>query len=162
MTLRASPLVVVTVLSLTGCGPSPGGGAQSASTRTTPSPPNAPTPTTGSAAPTPGGLPIIHLPGSWTSPTCGTRGYVRNLELLEGGRFRSEDRVSPCPPGVSCVWSGIVNREGTWAQSGTQVTLTVDKNGGGPKVAELPAALEFPGAELIEVQGSERCSYTKK
>ena len=158
---------------LAGCGSSPKGestppaatttGADATTGGATSSLPMAPTTAT---APEPvktaGILSALAIPGSWTSPKCGARGYVRNLELGLDHRFKAEDRVSPCPPNVACVWSGIVNREGTWTHDAGKVTLATDEVPNPPKQgADLPGSLEFPGAELVEVQGSERCSYTR-
>lgn len=126
-------------------------------------PPGSGEPTPPAGGPPPGGPAPISLVGRWTSPKCGARGYVRNLELLDGGRFNAEDRVSPCPPKVSCVWSGIVNRKGIWSLESNKVTLATDKDRDPPKQgAAWAGSLELRGGELVEVQGSERCSYTKQ
>jgi hypothetical protein len=133
------------------------------STGTVAAPSSAPSSAGPPSAPPAGGVAAISLPGRWTSPKCGERAYVRNLELTDGGRFKAEDRVSPCPPNVACVWSGIVNREGMWSQEGNRVILATDKDRLPPKQgAAWAETLEYPGGELVEVQGSERCSYTKQ
>jgi hypothetical protein len=172
MFVRWSALVIA-ASALVACGsssPKSDASAPTSSGASAPSsaPPAGPTgsatPTDTAAAPTtppPGGPAPISLPGRWTSPRCGERKYVRNLELLDGGTFKAEDRVSPCPPNVQCVWSGIIHRTGSWAQEGNTVKLVVDKDRNPPRGQVLPQSLEHAGAELVEVQGSERCSYTK-
>ena len=169
MLLRGSAFALALV-ALTACSSTSPKGEPTAPTSAAPTTPTSTPGTSGpanppaSAEPTtapPGGPAPPALAGRWTSPKCGARGYVRNLDLIDGGRFKSEDRVSPCPPKVACVWSGIVNREGAWVDEGKSVKLTVDTDGNGPGASALPATLERSGAELVEVQGGERCSYTK-
>jgi len=173
MSLAARSISSLAVLALvTACGPSSPKGESTAPTVSTAQSGPASGPTTGepvatatTAAPTappPGGPAPISLPGKWSSPSCGARKYLRELELQRSGRFQSDDLVSPCPANVACVWSGIVHREGTWTDASQTLKLVVDKDGSGPAVAALPASLELTGSELIEAQGSERCSYRKK
>lgn len=52
--------------------------------------------------------------GAWQSERCGERGWVRALALEADGTWEGRDLVSPCPPDVTCIWSGIVEHEGTW------------------------------------------------
>jgi len=52
--------------------------------------------------------------GTWTSGRCSDRQYRRELQLSADNTFSAIDYVSPCPRGANCVWSGIVNRSGTW------------------------------------------------
>ncbi|HSO00313.1 MAG TPA: hypothetical protein VLS89_18600 [Candidatus Nanopelagicales bacterium] len=63
--------------------------------------------------------------GTWRSASCGERKYERVITFNADGSFAAQDRVSPCPPGVQCVWSGIVNRRGEYARSGDALTLRV-------------------------------------
>ena len=53
--------------------------------------------------------------GTWTSGRCSDRAYRRELTLSPDNSFAAIDYVSPCPPGKVCIWSGIVNRSGTWS-----------------------------------------------
>jgi hypothetical protein len=55
------------------------------------------------------------LAGTWLSGRCSDRKYRRELILSSDNSFTATDYVSPCPPGKTCVWSGIVNRSGTWS-----------------------------------------------
>jgi hypothetical protein len=81
--------------------------------------------------------------------------------------FRAEDRVSPCPPKVQCIWAGIVYWQGTWSveRKGAMLTKTGGGQGGpgGAAKIESPLHLEVDRATSgpVEVQGSERCVYTR-
>ena len=155
--MRPAAAAVLTLV--LGCSSSPptGGGVTA----------SAPPPTPGASVPSPApptsgtsGDPAS-LVGLWTSPRCGERSYERRLDLIAGGRFVAHDRVSPCPPGAQCVWSGIVSREGSWSVAGHTMTLTVEKDGKGPKASALPAQLDVAGGALSEGPG-EGCAYTRR
>lgn len=87
--------------------------------------------TTGAASnvPSPPAASIVSpsLLGTWLSPSCGERAYARSLTFDADGRFTAEDRVSPCPPGARCVWSGIVLRSGTFSVEGETVRLHAEE-----------------------------------
>jgi hypothetical protein len=103
------------------------------------------------------------LEGTWASPSCGARGYERVLVLRDGG-FQASDRVSPCPPGARCAWSGIVQRGGVYRLEGETVSLSlangVREDGPG---APLPSQLRFEAGVLSEA-GPEgaRCAYARQ
>ncbi len=87
----------------------------------------------------------VTLVGDWVSPSCGERKYPRHITFDDKTGFSASDLVSPCPKGVTCIWSGIVTRKGTWSSDGKRVTLTLtgpaDKRG-----APFPASLDLaPG-----------------
>jgi hypothetical protein len=85
------------------------------------------------------------LGGTWRSMACSARKYERRITFGADGTFTADDLVSPCPPNVACIWSGIVNRKGTYARSGDTVTLTVP----GPadtRAQPLPASLTLDPA----------------
>lgn len=84
--------------------------------------------------------------GTWTSGSCGSRKYPRVITLAAGGSFTAEDRISPCPKNVACVWSGIVNWKGTWAPSGDAITLSETGSAAGPKGEPHPTRLDWKGA----------------
>ncbi len=74
-----------------------------------------------------------------------------------------EERIAPCPPDARCGWAGVVRREATVAQAGTQLTLrsanSVKKEGERPPVA-LTAAGEGEALVLVErLPDGTRCSY---
>jgi hypothetical protein len=102
--------------------------------------------------------------GTWSSPGCGERTYERVITLTKGS-FEAQDRVSPCPPGVACVWSGVVPRAGTYRIDGTIVSLALDdasKQAKGPPVV-FPATLELEGDHLVELTASgARCVYVRR
>ena len=83
------------------------------------------------------------LPSVWASPACDGRSYERQISFEEG-RFRATDLVSPCPPGVTCVWSGIIHRRGSWTLDGQQLRLIPDADDAAAAQASrfpLPAQL---------------------
>lgn len=165
--------VVLVVWSSSACSSSPPGAGTAAtvdvppattgapSTATTPATAapsaTAPAPATSSPAPA-----ASDLAGTWASASCGARTYERVLELRADGTFTASDRISPCPPGATCVWSGIIVREGAWARGGDRVTLTVTRDGKGPAGRPLPATLVLDGASLAEEVGADRCPYARR
>lgn len=166
--LTALLALIVTVCS-SACSSSPPGAGTAATVDVSPPPPadsSAPAPsatpaTTASTAPVPP-APSGDLAGTWSSPSCGARGYERVLDLRSDGTFTASDRVSPCPPGARCVWSGIVVREGTWASAGGRVVLTITRDGKGPAGQALPGSLALDGGGLVEDGGGQRCPYTRR
>lgn len=78
------------------------------------SPPGEPSPGT-TPHPPPGG--VVEGVATWSSAACGDRSYERVITLLPDFTFSAEDRVSPCPEGAQCIWSGVVPWSGTWTPS---------------------------------------------
>lgn len=63
--------------------------------------------------------------GRWESGPCGDRQFGREWEIRGDGGWSGQDLVSPCPPGTTCIWSGIVERDGSWAAlDDTRIVLT--------------------------------------
>lgn len=93
--------------------------------------------------------------GTWSSPKCEKRTYERIVSFDEKGGFVAEDRVSPCPKDVRCVWSGIAISKGTFNVDKGKVNLTVTEQGKGGQ--PLPASFSWDTALK---EGS--CAYTKK
>ena len=121
-----------------------------------PSPPVAPPP----PEPTADGTRFV---ATWTSPSCGERTYERRITLNPDFSFVGEDRVSPCPPDTTCVWSGIVNWTGTWSIDGPKLALDEEwsDNQGFQELAR-PAELKHTrGTELAEWSGEELCPYAQ-
>ena len=97
--------------------------------------------------------------GNWRSPPCGKRPYTRDLELKPKGVAVVHDRVSPCPPDVACVWSGIITYEGTWTLQDGRVELKLErKTYPNMKAAPLPTGLSWSGGPVSEEAGV-RCTY---
>ena len=96
-------------------------------------------------------------PATLVSGPCGDRTYVREIDLEPGGRFTARDLVSPCPPGVLCVWSGIVTRAGTAAWREGALMLETAVPAGGPPVGPLPDRLVPAGPDAL--QDSAGCLY---
>jgi hypothetical protein len=88
------------------------------------------------------GLPV---PSSWTSMACEGRAYERQIRFTDG-RFAARDLVAPCPPATLCVWSGILDRAGTWTCDRRQVRLTQDPD---PRTGAPPQASQFPLPETL-------------
>lgn len=131
------------------------------STTTAPPQADGPAPAPATASPITA-APVVA--GRWSSPSCGPRSYERLITLEAGGTFTAEDRVSPCPRGVSCVWSGIVLRRGTYSISGEGIRAVLLATDGGAGLGQgLPATLVIDGAgALVEVlPEGDRCVYTR-
>jgi hypothetical protein len=106
--------------------------------------------------------PAGSLLGTWMSPSCGERKYARQIDFADGGTFSSADLVSPCPPNARCVWSGIVNRRGTYSVSGGKIALTA--TGGGPQGKPLPESLGLDpatGAPFETDSTGKTCAYER-
>lgn len=135
------------------------------STTTTTAPATATTGTTATATDQPTGAtkPEPSVVGAWASPSCGERTYPRHIVFAPDATFQSEDLVSPCPPKVVCVWSGIVHRKGTYTVSGGNITLTLTGNPA-PQGKPLPDTLGIDpatGAPFEPANGSPACTYTR-
>ena len=103
------------------------------------------------------------LSGAWRGEACGDRTYPRELVFTKDQRFESNDLVSPCPPGVACVWSGIVTRSGAWSVEQTTILLKADlpkdaPSGPASAVAPLPEQLTRAHDILKDTEG---CAYRR-
>ena len=103
------------------------------------------------------------LVGSWISPACGRRTYVRQIEFNTDGKFAAQDLVSPCPPDVVCFWSGILHTLGTYEVRNETIELKLaqPRIGGGfpfPTTLELDPTTGAP-TELAPEGG--RCVYSR-
>lgn len=103
---------------------------------------------------------VFAITGSWTSPSCGARTYAREISFSEKGDFHARDLVSPCPAGMHCVWSGIVDADGTYAVSGDKIILKPSKPPSG-KGQPLPATMTIaPGTKApAEEADGKLCQY---
>jgi len=63
--------------------------------------------------------------GTWQNGSCGTRKYLRRITFHEDGRFEAADLVAPCPPNAKCVWSGVVNWQGTFTLEDDRFSLDI-------------------------------------
>lgn len=120
-------------------------------------------PTATAPASIPGTTPAAgSLAGTWESASCGSRAYSRRITFSEPASFTAEDLVSPCPKGTTCVWSGIINRSGSYKTQKDIVTLTVSKTGNGPAKTQFPASLTLDAAHGLVEAGSDGkpCAYT--
>jgi len=100
--------------------------------------------------------------GTWSSAACGPRKYERRLSLAKDGSFVAEDRVSPCPPNVVCVWSGIVQRKGAFKRADRTLLLSVSEGSQGPGAHPFPTTLTIDpstGALAETGEGGAPCPY---
>lgn len=99
------------------------------------------------------------LSGTWSSATCGKRSYERIIVVTNDNKFSADDRVSPCPPGTQCVWSGIVHRTGTWKRVALTLALFPDEVAGKQAGEPFPSTLAQAGAGIEDDYG---CAYVKR
>jgi hypothetical protein len=127
-----------------------------AATPTAPATATAPT-TIPSTAPAAGSS----LLGTWESASCGGRAYPRHLTFADATSFTAEDLVSPCPKGTTCVWSGIINRSGTYKVEKDVLSLTVSKTSNGPSKTQFPTSLSLDTNRTPIEAGSDGkpCAY---
>ncbi|WP_437680529.1 hypothetical protein [Sorangium sp. So ce131] len=143
-----------------------------APTATAPEPsPTATAPTTAApTAPPTSSAPPAQAPGdevllgSWSSAACAPRKYERVFSFVKDGSFTAEDRVSPCPPKVACVWSGIVHHKGTFKRSGDTIALSVAETSQGRGAQPFPATLAVDPKTGVPAETGEdgkRCPYQR-
>lgn len=97
---------------------------------------------------------------TWASAPCTGRHYPRKILLQPGGTFHAWDLVSPCPPNARCVWSGIVERSGTWRLEDDVLHLVVERSGTAPGPFPFPDRLLRTQAGLQEPDGD--CTYEEE
>lgn len=104
----------------------------------------------------------LDLAGVWVGPPCGRRNYERILELRDDGRVRLEERISPCPPGAVCVWSGVEVIDGRWRRQDATLILTLDGSKR-PMATEPPERLVVTSEEgRVRLTAPDGCGYTKR
>lgn len=103
---------------------------------------------------------LPRLAGSWTSAECGDRTYQRILTLQADGTYEMVDLVSPCPPGVQCIWSGIITSSGTWEALGPSANLVETKTDANDQGAARPSELRIlRNGHPAEDWGEGQCMY---
>lgn len=97
--------------------------------------------------------------GTHSSPECGEdRKYPRQVVLSHDMSYTLTDLVSPCPPGGTCAWSGVVTAKGTWAVEGPMVLFTEGKVDNPDMGAPRPDKLTLgQTGQLMEA----RCLYVQ-
>lgn len=127
-----------------------------------PEPPAPPAPEP--SAPTPGEITLA--PGTYTSRACDGRKYDRVARIGKGNTIELDDRVSPCPKGTACVWSGIVTRKGTYevekpAETGKPFKLVLDfeKAGADRGAIAAPPHLEWYASRGMLTEPGDTCPY---
>jgi hypothetical protein len=96
--------------------------------------------------------------GSWISASCGARSWARTLSFEDQGRFTGQDLVSPCPKGTTCIWSGVIERAGSWTSVQGRVQLALDQPGSMPVAEPMAAWVEPRGQQLVDDLG---CLYSR-
>jgi hypothetical protein len=94
----------------------------------------------------------------WRSERCGPRHWPRTLFFAADGGFTALDEVAPCPAGAACVWSGIDQYVGSWADGAHERTLTITA---GHHVGTLPTrfTLNATGAP-VEIFDGGSCVFS--
>ncbi len=133
------------------------------STPPTPPEPAVPTPTVTPTPPPPETDEGTRFVATWVSPSCGERSYERQITLNPDFSFVGQDLVSPCPPGASCVWSGVVSWKGTWNIEGPRLALNEEwsDNEAFQELARPTELKHTRGTELAEFNGEELCPYAQ-
>lgn len=89
--------------------------------------------------------------GAWSSSSCEDRTHERFIHFTADGTFSGEERISPCPPGAACMWSGVHSFSGGWSQVEDTLSLTVSSTDAvGEVAASWPATLTYSGGRLLE------------
>ena len=109
--------------------------------------------------------------GTYSSKSCGARKYERLVTLGPDRKVTVEDRVSPCPQGAQCIWSGIVMRSGTYGvirpnAPGGPITFTLELGAPTPANAPVQGAGDVSKLEWYESRGQltesgDNCPYEK-
>ncbi len=102
--------------------------------------------------------------GAWLSESCDGRTYPRVVVIQREGTFTAEDQVSPCPAKEICVWSGIVDRAGSWTWDDGKVNLTVTVVSQAQfDTGNFPAdlTLEPETGALVETMDGSYCPYKR-
>ncbi|MBN1334980.1 MAG: hypothetical protein JXB39_03365 [Deltaproteobacteria bacterium] len=118
---------------------------------------DAPVPEVAPQDPTPPALQApIQPPATLVAEPCGVRPWVREIDLeADNYRFTARDLVSPCPPGVQCVWSGIAVRTGTAEWRDGVLVLSCEDSG--PPGVPFPERMAPAGPDAL--QDEEGCVY---
>jgi hypothetical protein len=120
-------------------------------------PPAPPPPVSPPPTPPPAAEPVdaATVAGTWLGPACGERKWVRTLVFDAAGTYTGRDPISPCPPDMACVWSGILDYAGTWsiADGGKAVALVEAPGGGMTDVDARPLVLTFAAGALYDTDG---------
>ncbi len=178
--MKRSVIFGLGCLLLAGCprngGPPPDGttGTPTASVPV-PAPTTSPRPASepSSPVPAPTGEPsptgITLGQGTYTSKACGERKYDRVARIGKGNTIELDDRVSPCPKGTACVWSGIVTRKGTYEVEGPgemgkpyKLMLTFDKAEADRGALAAPTHLEWYESRGVLTGPGDTCPYTRR
>lgn len=120
------------------------------------------TPTAPASTPAVEGDPWV---GAWQSGPCGARKYPRWITIDAGGVLRGQERISPCPPNVACVWSGIIPWQGAWKKADGGIAITVTSELTNDKMMKpLPERLTWDAAAsvLVEAGSDPPCRYERR
>jgi hypothetical protein len=107
----------------------------------------------------------IDITGLWENASCGERKYRRKITFLErDSKFVAVDEVAPCPPGATCVWSGIINWHGSWTIEGRTVRLKAKPLKSSKMPERLPEAFTILGTDPVSIGEQSNgviCPYQK-
>lgn len=103
-----------------------------------------------------------HWIGTWISASCGQRSYPRVLTLTADGQASGQDRVSPCPEGARCIWSGIVPFSGVWQGHAESITLDLQAAAGRKSfIKALPSRMTWSDGQPQATEGDQTCRYQR-
>ncbi|MCB9741022.1 MAG: hypothetical protein H6741_17125 [Alphaproteobacteria bacterium] len=96
---------------------------------------------------------------TWTSASCHERQYERQIRINADDTYQASDLISPCPPDVTCVWSGVVIYSGTWEREGDTIVLNETEGGSADKTVNRLERLLWVGNQLHEPNEAGDCAY---
>lgn len=100
----------------------------------------------------------------WENSSCGERKYRRQINFFEDGRFDALDEVAPCPPGKSCVWSGIIKWTGNWTLKDRVIALEIKQQKDEKIPENAPSEFQVVDDDPVsigELNGEVICPYQK-
>lgn len=101
--------------------------------------------------------------GAWSGTV--PSGWEVAWQFNADGTFTKTDLIAPCPPGLACVWSGIVTNGGTWSVSFDEIALSyvnANSQAGATTPASLTGAHDCDGLTLREFGANGETVYSQQ
>ncbi len=101
---------------------------------------------------------------TWLGEPCGERAYPRELTFTPDFRYHGRDLISPCPEGVTCIWSGILEYTGTWQGDANLITLHEESAQSSEQGQPRPTAMRHTHSGHLTTEPREGviCGFTKQ
>jgi hypothetical protein len=101
---------------------------------------------------------------TWLGEPCGERPYPREITFTPDFRYHGRDLVSPCPEGVTCVWSGVLEFSGTWQGDAALLTLSEESGQDNELAQPRPTTMRHTHSGHLTTEPREGviCSFTKQ